>query len=73
MSGAMILVPKYSKMEETIMITFPITMYGRNLPNFEFVRSIKAPMIGSVTASKRRMTVTIVVANISASPNTPFA
>jgi len=72
-SSEMILVPKYNSVDDTIIITFPSTMYGRNLPNLVEVRSMSAPMIGSVTASNRRITVTIVVANIRNRPSTPFA
>lgn len=73
MSPLMIRVPKYRQIDDTIMITFPRTINGLNFPNFVEVLSISAPMIGSVTASNRRMTVTMVVANIKRSPSTPFA
>ena len=41
-----------------------MTINGRNLPNLPLVRSIRAPMIGSVMASNRRMPVTITEAKI---------
>ena len=47
----------------TAMIRLPMAMNGRNLPNLPFVRSISAPMIGSVMASHRRMAVTMAEAN----------
>ena len=41
------------------MIALPMIMKGRNLPILVLVRSMSAPMIGSVIASKTRITVTI--------------
>ena len=48
----------------TAMIALPRIMNGRNLPIFVLVRSIIAPMIGSVIASHTRMTVTMMEANM---------
>jgi hypothetical protein len=48
----------------TAMMRLPMTMNGRNLPNLPFVRSISAPMMGSVTASNRRIPVTMTEAKI---------
>ena len=64
-------VQKYSRMELMIMMMLPMSMKGRNLPNLPLVLSIRAPMMGSVTASNRRMIVTMVLAKTSARPNTP--
>ena len=66
-------VPKYNRIALTIIIKFPRIINGRNLPNLVAVLSINAPIIGSVTASNRRMNVTIDVANATNSPNTPLA
>ena len=41
-----------------------MTMKGRNLPNLPLVRSINAPMMGSVMASNRRIPVTMTEAKI---------
>ena len=46
------------------MTALPRIMNGRNLPILVLVRSIIAPIIGSVTASAIRMTVTMMEANI---------
>ena len=46
------------------MIRLPMTMKGRNLPNLPLVRSIRAPMMGSVIASNRRIPVTMTEAKI---------
>ena len=46
------------------MMRLPMTMKGRNLPNLPLVRSIRAPMMGSVIASNRRMPVTMTEAKI---------
>ena len=40
-----------------------MTIKGRNLPNLPLVRSMRAPMMGSVMASNRRIPVTITEAN----------
>ena len=64
-------VQKYSRIELMIMMMLPISMKGRNLPNLPLVLSINAPMMGSVTASNRRMIVTIVLAKTTARPRTP--
>ena len=53
----------YSTRMLAAMIRLPMAMNGRNLPNLPFVRSISAPMIGSVMASHRRMAVTMTEAN----------
>ena len=53
----------YSTKILAAIIRLPMSMKGRNLPNLPFVRSISAPMSGSVTASHRRMAVTITEAN----------
>ena len=50
----------YSAMTLTAMMALPIIINGRNLPIRVEVRSINAPIIGSVTASKTRITVTII-------------
>ena len=57
-------VRQYSTRMLTAMMRLPMTMKGRNLPNLPLVRSIRAPMIGSVMASNRRMPVTITEAKI---------
>ena len=57
-------------MTEIAMMTEPMTMKGRNLPKRPLVLSIRAPMIGSVMASKTRMPVTIKEANTAAMPRT---
>ena len=41
-----------------------MTMKGRNLPNLPLVRSIRAPMMGSVIASNKRIPVTMTEAKI---------
>ena len=46
------------------MTALPRIMKGRNLPILVLVRSIIAPMMGSVTASATRITVTMMEANI---------
>ena len=46
------------------MMTLPMIMKGRNLPIFVLVRSMRAPMMGSVTASAIRITVTMMEANM---------
>ena len=43
-------------------MALPIIIKGRNLPIFVEVRSIRAPMIGSVMASNTRMNVTMMEA-----------
>lgn len=63
-------VSTYRQITDAAMITLPLTMKGRNLPNFPLVLSIKAPIIGSVTASSTRMAVTMIEANAIARPNT---
>ena len=57
-------------MTERAMVTQPMTMKGRNLPNFPLVRSMRAPMMGSVMASKTRMPVTMKEAKTMARPRT---
>ncbi len=57
-------VRQYSTRMLTAMMRLPMTINGRNLPNLPLVRSIRAPMIGSVMASNRRMPVTITEAKI---------
>ena len=52
-------VRQYRAMMDTAIITLPMTIKGRNLPNLVLVLSIRAPMMGSVMASNTRMTVTI--------------
>ena len=52
------------------MMTLPMTMKGRNLPKRPLVLSIRAPMIGSVMASKTRMPVTMKEAKTVAIPST---
>ena len=52
------------------MVTQPMTIKGRNLPNLPLVLSISAPMMGSVMASKTRMPVTMTEANTMAMPRT---
>ena len=47
----------------TAIIRLPMAMNGRNLPNLPLVRSISAPMMGSVMASHRRMAGTMTEAN----------
>ena len=54
------------------MMTDPMTMKGRNFPNLPFVLSMRAPMIGSVMASKTRIPVTMKDANTVAIPSTVF-
>ena len=49
----------YRQMTLTAMMTLPMIMKGRNLPILVLVRSIRAPMMGSVMASNTRITVTI--------------
>ena len=63
-------VTMYRRITAAAMIRLPMTMKGRNLPNLVFVLSIRAPMIGSVMASKTRMPVTITEANTATSPRT---
>ena len=46
------------------MMRLPMIMKGRNLPNLPLVRSINAPMMGSVMASNRRIPVTMTEAKI---------
>lgn len=57
-------VRQYSTRMLAAMIRLPMTMKGRNLPNLPLVRSIRAPMMGSVIASNRRMPVTMTEAKI---------
>ena len=57
-------VRQYNTRMLTAMMRLPMTINGRNLPNLPLVRSIRAPMIGSVMASNRRMPVTITEAKI---------
>ena len=57
-------VRQYSTRILTAIIRLPITINGRNLPNLPLVRSISAPIIGSVTASNRRIPVTMTEAKI---------
>ena len=52
-------VRQYRHTTEIAIITLPMTMKGRNLPILVLVRSISAPMMGSVMASNTRMTVTM--------------
>ena len=54
----------------TAMMALPMTMKGRNLPNLPLVRSIRAPMKGSVTASSTRMAVTMTEAKTAPSSRT---
>jgi hypothetical protein len=61
-SGIMGVMPYKIRML-TAMMMLPMAINGRNLPNLPFVRSISAPMIGSVMASHRRMAVTMTEAN----------
>ena len=48
----------------TAMTALPRIIKGRNLPILVLVRSIMAPMMGSVTASATRITVTMMEANM---------
>lgn len=57
-------VRQYSTRMLAAMIRLPMTMKGRNLPNLPLVRSIRAPMMGSVIASNRRIPVTMTEAKI---------
>ena len=52
-------VRQYSIRMLAAMMRLPMTMNGRNLPNLPLVRSISAPMMGSVMASNRRIPVTM--------------
>ncbi len=54
------------------MIRLPSTMKGRNLPNLPLVLSMRAPMMGSVTASHTRIPVIITETNTAAMPSTPL-
>ena len=54
----------YRQTTLTAMTALPRIMKGRNLPIFVLVRSIMAPMMGSVMASATRMMVTIREAKI---------
>ena len=63
-------VTMYSSTTDTAMMALPMTMKGRNLPNLPSVLSIRAPMMGSVMASKTRMPVTIMEAKTMAMPST---
>ena len=54
----------------TAMMALPMAINGRNLPNLPLVRSINAPMMGSVMASHRRMAVTMTEANSVPSAST---
>lgn len=57
-------VRQYSTRMLAAMMRLPMTMKGRNLPNLPLVRSIRAPMMGSVIASNRRIPVTMTEAKI---------
>jgi len=57
-------VRQYSTRMLAAMMRLPMTMKGRNLPNLPLVRSIRAPMMGSVMASNRRIPVTMTEAKI---------
>ena len=57
-------VKQYSTRMLAAMMRLPMTMKGRNLPNLPLVRSINAPMMGSVMASNRRIPVTMTEAKI---------
>ena len=57
-------VRQYSTRMLAAMMRLPMTMKGRNLPNLPLVRSINAPMMGSVMASNRRIPVTMTEAKI---------
>ena len=63
-------VRQYSTRMLAAMIRLPMTIKGRNLPNLPLVRSMRAPMMGSVMASNRRIPVTITEANSMLSANT---
>ena len=54
----------YMAMTLIAMMALPIIIKGRNLPILVLVRSIRAPMMGSVMASQTRITVTIKEANM---------
>ena len=54
----------YRQTTLTAMTALPRIIKGRNLPILVLVRSIMAPMMGSVTASHTRITVTMMEANI---------
>ena len=56
-------VRQYSASTLAAMMRLPMTMKGRNLPNLPLVRSMRAPMMGSVMASNRRIPVTMTEAN----------
>ena len=57
-------VRQYSTRMLAAMMRLPMTMKGRNFPNLPLVRSINAPMMGSVMASNRRIPVTMTEAKI---------
>ena len=57
-------VRQYSTRMLAAMMRLPMTIKGRNLPNLPLVRSIRAPMMGSVIASNRRIPVTMTEAKI---------
>ena len=57
-------VRQYSTRMLAAMMRLPMTMKGRNLPNLPLVRSIRAPMMGSVIASNKRIPVTMTEAKI---------
>ena len=57
-------VRQYSTRMLAAMMRLPMTMKGRNLPNLPLVRSIRAPIMGSVIASNRRIPVTMTEAKI---------
>ena len=63
-------VRQYSTRMLAAMMRLPMTMKGRNLPNLPLVRSIRAPMMGSVMASNRRIPVTMTEAKIMARAST---
>ena len=63
-------VPMYKSSTLTAMMALPMTINGRNLPNLPLVRSIKAPMMGSVMASNTRIAVTMTDANTVPSSRT---
>ncbi len=54
----------YRQTTLTAMTALPRIIKGRNLPILVLVRSIMAPMMGSVTASAARITVTMMEANM---------
>ena len=63
-------VRQYSANTLAAMMRLPMTIKGRNLPNLPLVRSMRAPMMGSVMASNRRIPVTITEANSMLSAST---